>query len=168
MPRADNQIVPDRLDRFKSAQDGAHSGFAAALHEIEAGRKSGHWIWYIFPQLSGLGSSAASQLYAIDGEAEATAYLRDPLLRSRLLTITRAVAHQLTTGHKIAALMGSRIDAHKLVSSLTLFGWIAANLQATGDQDEYRALAAAAETVLAAAAAEGFPRCGFTLAALKA
>jgi uncharacterized protein (DUF1810 family) len=159
--------VHDRLDRFKSAQAAAHAGFAAALHEIEAGRKSGHWIWYVFPQLSGLGSSPTSQLYAVEGEPEAIAYLRDPVLRSRLLEITTAVAHQLSAGRRVARLMGSEIDAHKLVSSLTLFGRVAATLHAADHLDEYAALAAAADTVLAATDAEGFPRCGFTLAALN-
>jgi uncharacterized protein (DUF1810 family) len=57
-----------RLDRFTVAQDSLHAGFEAALHEIQAGGKRGHWIWYVSPQLSGLGSSDCSYTFAIDGK----------------------------------------------------------------------------------------------------
>ncbi|MGE5835869.1 MAG: DUF1810 family protein, partial [Acidobacteriota bacterium] len=82
------------LERFKSAQAAAHSGFDTALAEIRAGGKRGHWIWYIFPQLAGLGGSPMSAHFAIAGEAEAMEYLRDRDLRARLLTITTAVAER--------------------------------------------------------------------------
>ena len=59
------------LDRFRAAQDAPHSGFETALEEMRTGRKRGHWIWYVFPQLSGLGGSSFSQTYAINGVAEA-------------------------------------------------------------------------------------------------
>ena len=114
------------LERFRTAQDAPGSGFDEALQEIRAGAKTGHWIWYVFPQLSGLGASAMSQAYAIADAAEAEAYLRDPTLRARLLTITAAVAEQLTSrGRSLRTLMGSEIDARKLVSSLTLFEHVA-------------------------------------------
>ena len=158
-----------RLDRFKVAQNQAHAGFASALEEIRAGAKEGHWIWYIFPQLGGLGASSASRAFAIDGEEEAVEYLRDPELRSRLLTITSAVAQQLyaATGRSLRALMGSDIDARKLVSSLTLFRHVAVRLDVAADHDAYRSLAAAAEEVLAAAASEGYPACAYTLERLR-
>ena len=69
-------------------------GFEAALHEIQAGGKRGHWIWYVFPQLAGLGSSGLSHTFAIADKHEAAEFLRDPKLRSRLHTITAAVAAQ--------------------------------------------------------------------------
>ena len=73
------------LERFKLAQDERHSGFDAALSELRAGRKTGHWIWYVFPQLAGLGSSPMAVQYGVEGTAEAVAYLNDPLLRDRLI-----------------------------------------------------------------------------------
>jgi len=159
-----------RLERFKVAQNQAHAGFASALEEIRAGAKVGHWIWYIFPQLGGLGSSSASRAFAIDGEEEAIEYLRDPELRSRLLTMTSAVAQQLKTGkaRSLRALMGSDIDVQKLVSSLTLFEHVANRLDAVPDHhDACRSLAAIAEDVLAAAASEGYPACAYTLERLR-
>src|SRR4051812_17946964 len=83
------------LTRFRDAQDQAHSGFDAALREIRAGRKQSHWIWYIFPQLAGLGSSSLSRFYALRDTVEAADYLRDHTLRDRLLTMTIAVRDQL-------------------------------------------------------------------------
>ena len=122
--------------------------------------RPGTGFWYVFPQLSGLGASAMSQAYAIADAAEAEAYLRDPTLRARLLTITAAVAEQLTSrGRSLSTLLGSEIDARKLVSSLTLFEHAALTLQRTDGLDDYAALAAAAGAVLTAAAAEGYARC---------
>src|SRR5690606_17445562 len=77
----------NHLDRFHSAQDSPDAGFDAALRELQAGRKRGHWIWYILPQLAGLGMSGMSQRYAIRDAQEAVAYLQDPVLRDRLLAI---------------------------------------------------------------------------------
>jgi uncharacterized protein (DUF1810 family) len=73
-------MTSSRLQRFKDAQDRPPSGFDAALAEMRAGAKRSHWIWYVFPQLAGLGSSAASLTYGLDGRAEAEEYLRDPVL----------------------------------------------------------------------------------------
>jgi uncharacterized protein (DUF1810 family) len=152
-----------KLERFRQAQGEASSGFETALEEIRAGRKKSHWIWYIFPQLAGLGSSALSEMYAIDGSGEAAEYLKDPVLSQRLLTITTAVAERLTNGVPLAALMGSRIDATKLMSSLTLFGHVASALQKSQPGETYEGLAGAAETVLEAGESEGYQRCRFTL-----
>ena len=157
------------LERFTTAQDAPGSGSDEALREIRAGAKTGHWIWYVFPQLSGLGASAMSQTFAIADAAEAAAYLRDPTLPARLLTITAAVAEQLTIhGRPLRALMGSEIDARKLVSSLTLFEHAALTLHRTDALDDYSALADAAGAVLTFAAAEGYPRCPYTLGRLAA
>jgi uncharacterized protein (DUF1810 family) len=154
------------LDRFTAAQASPDAGFDAALSEIRAGRKRGHWIWYVLPQLRGLGVSAASVEYGLDGVDEAAAYLRDPTLRDRLVTIAAAVAEQLHAGVTLDQLMGSAIDARKLVSSLTLFGRVAAQLRDEEGAMAHRQLAALARDVLAKAAAEGYPACDYTLARL--
>jgi uncharacterized protein (DUF1810 family) len=158
-----------RLERFKTAQNGPHAGFEAALHEVKSGRKRRHWIWYIFPQLSGLGRSRLSQIYAIDGEQEATAFLRDDELRERLLRIARAVAERLQarSPERLDELMGSDVDAAKVVSSLTLFGHVARKLTAVEADADYAAVADAADAILAFAAAEGRPRCALTLQRLR-
>jgi hypothetical protein len=66
------------LGRFREAQDG-HPGFADAMDELRAGRKTSHWIWYVFPQLRGLGQSPMAVRYGLDGLTEAAAYVRDPV-----------------------------------------------------------------------------------------
>jgi uncharacterized protein (DUF1810 family) len=156
-----------RLQQFKDAQDQRGSGFESALSEMQSGRKRGHWIWYVFPQLAGLGQSAMSQTYGIDGVAEAEGYLRDPILRVRLLTIALAVAEQLRRGVSLESLMNSSIDATKLVSSMTLFEHVATRLQATGEVDEFASLARIAGEILAKADAEGYSPCAFTLSRLR-
>jgi uncharacterized protein (DUF1810 family) len=154
-----------RLDRFKSAQNSAHAGFQTALSEIRSGRKRSHWIWYIFPQLAGLGTSSMSRAYGIDGIDEAAEFLRDPELRARYLAIVRAVAEQLRADPRPALreVMGSEIDARKLISSLTLFGHVATNLYAREPSDEVEAIAKTAEEVLAMAGAQGYEPCTSTL-----
>jgi uncharacterized protein (DUF1810 family) len=153
------------LQRFKAAQDQPGSGFIAALAEVRSVGKRGHWIWYVFPQLAGLGSSPVSRVYALKSEAEATAFLRDPQLRSRLGTITTAIAEQLRSrpGASLQALMGSDVDARKLVSSLTLFGHVAKALHAADPEANYGSIAMLADEVLAVAVSEGYPPCAFTL-----
>ena len=136
------------------------------MTELRAGRKTGHWIWYVFPQLSGLGGSEASQLYGIVDVAEATAYLRDPVLRGRLLSAATTVAERQRANVPLERLMGASIDVLKLVSSLTLFGRIARRLEATDKNDEYRQLADAAQDILAGAESEGYPPCRYTLRSL--
>jgi uncharacterized protein (DUF1810 family) len=151
------------VQRFLSAQSDPFTGFDAALGEIRAGRKTGHWIWYVFPQLSGLGGSAMSQRYGVAGVEEAVEYLRHPELCERLLTITTAAADQLRAGQSVERLMGSSIDARKLVSSLTLFGAVARRLFLAEGQPAHDGLARVADEVLAAAAAQGHPPCRFTI-----
>jgi uncharacterized protein (DUF1810 family) len=150
-----------RLERFRLAQRSQSAGYAAALAEIRSGRKVGHWIWYVLPQIRGLGSSEYSLKFGIQDRDEAVAYLRDPELRAHLLEITQAVAERLRrrSPATLRGIMGSHIDAQKTVSSLTLFGRIAHEL---GDVE----IAQAAEEVLALAAAEGYPACGWTLQSL--
>jgi uncharacterized protein (DUF1810 family) len=158
-----------RLQRFKDAQDQPMAGFESALAEIRAGGKRSHWIWYVFPQLAGMGHSAMSQTYGLDGIDEAEAYLRDPLLRSRLLTISSAIAEQSDRQPRpiLGRVMGASIDVAKLVSSMTLFGAIAKRLHAAEGLDECASMAHVAERILVAAAAEGYPPCQFTLSRLR-
>ena len=105
----------DSLDRFVNAQK---RDFPTALEEIEDGMKVSHWMWYIFPQLRGLGLSFNSDFYGIDGMDEARRYLDDVYLRENLLTITKALLKHV--GKDIEDIMG-RIDAVKLRSCMTLF-----------------------------------------------
>ena len=122
-------------------------------------------MWYVFPQLDGLGTSHLAQTFAIDGETEAEEFLRADDLRSRLIAITQAVAEQLTgrPARSLRDLMGSDLDARKLVSSLTLFGNVARSLSEADGFEAFHAMASAADEVLAAAAAEGYPPCAYTL-----
>src|SRR6266700_354135 len=109
------------LKRFHEAQAARWGGHDTALAEIWAGGKRSHWIWYIFPQIEGLGRSSTARAYALRDLDEACAYLRDPILRARYEEIVAAVSEQLTRGIGVENLMASRTDALKLVSSLTLF-----------------------------------------------
>ncbi|MGN6266950.1 MAG: DUF1810 domain-containing protein [Ginsengibacter sp.] len=103
------------LQRFIDAQ---RSDYETALSEIKRGRKQSHWMWYIFPQIQGLGFSATSKLYAIKNLKEAQAYLNHPLLGKRLKEITDALINlPSNNAHEI---FGSPDDV-KLKSSMTLF-----------------------------------------------
>jgi len=108
-------LDPYRLERFVEAQDGV---YPRALQELRAGRKASHWMWFVFPQLAGLGSSPMAQRYAIGSLGEARAYLDHPVLGSRLVDCARAVlSHPDRTAREI---LGSPDDV-KLRSSMTLF-----------------------------------------------
>ena len=102
------------LDRFRSAQAGVYD---QALAELRRGRKVTHWMWFVFPQLRGLGRSETSRFYGLDGIAEARAYLADPVLGPRL---REACATAIAASGTAADVLGS-IDAMKLRSSATLF-----------------------------------------------
>jgi uncharacterized protein (DUF1810 family) len=110
-----NHAVQYDLDRFVGEQARVYDG---VLDELRRGRKTGHWIWFIFPQIAGLGHSAMSQRFAIASLDEARAYLAHPVLGGRL----RECAETLLgiEGHSAEAIFGS-IDARKLRSSMTLF-----------------------------------------------
>lgn len=110
------------LDRFKKAQE---EDYPYALQEIKAGRKRSHWIWYIFPQLKGLGFSSMSEYYGIDGCAEAQAYIADPLLRERLVEISEALL--ALESNNPTQVMGYPDDL-KLKSSMTLFSEVAPDI----------------------------------------
>jgi len=154
------------LDRFKEAHRGTRTGFEVALSELRAGRKRSHWIWYVFPQLRGLGSSPMANYYAIADDSEAEAYLRDPELRRRLLAAASAALDQVRSGIPLDSLMGAEVDTLKLVSSMTLFGAVARRVSDGDAGEECARLARVAEELLKVAAAEGKSRCAFTERAL--
>jgi uncharacterized protein (DUF1810 family) len=122
---------PYDLDRFVAAQD-AGGSYGHAIAELRAGRKTGHWMWFVFPQLAGLGLSATAQRFAISSLGEARAYLRHPVLGPRLTqcaTILTELGEQTAERGKQSAEPGKQsaeqvfgeIDAMKLRSSMTLF-----------------------------------------------
>lgn len=114
--------IDDSIERFVVAQDTAMCDYSLALDEIKVGRKSSHWIWYIFPQLRGLGYSRMSHYFGIRDRAEAEAYLSHPVLGPRLREITTALlAHK---DRSPARILGE-IDASKVRSCMTLFDSIA-------------------------------------------
>ncbi|KAB8141214.1 DUF1810 domain-containing protein [Chloroflexia bacterium SDU3-3] len=110
---------PFNLERFVSAQEPI---YRTALGEIRAGRKRSHWMWFIFPQIAGLGFSPTSKLYAISGAEEARSYLAHPLLGPRLRECADALL--AVQGRSASAIFGSPDDM-KLRSSMTLFAAVA-------------------------------------------
>lgn len=109
------------LDRFRSAHEGSYE---TALQEIKAGRKQNHWMWYIFPQIQGLGHSTMAMYYEIQSKAEAVDYWNDPALRSHMVEICQEL---LKLEGSIDWIMGYP-DNLKLRSCMTLF-WLV-----TGEQ----------------------------------
>ena len=106
------------LDRFLIAQEHAYD---TALREIRAGRKRSHWMWYIFPQIAGLGMSYTAQLYAINGIDEARQYIGHPVLGARLIEISQAL---LTLDCSDATAVLGYPDDLKLRSCMTLFAQV--------------------------------------------
>ena len=116
-----NEAKNRNLLRFVHAQDngGIYDGtgtYVQALQEVKAGHKQGHWIWYVFPQMKGLGKSEISEFYGINGREEAKAYIEHPVLRERLVEICEAVLNSETSVYDI---FGS--DAIKVRSCILLF-----------------------------------------------
>jgi uncharacterized protein (DUF1810 family) len=105
------------LERFVRAQDDGGT-YATALAELRRGRKVSHWMWFVFPQLAGLGRSSTARYYALASLAEAQAYLAHPVLGPRLVEAAQAVA--ALTAVSAEDVFGG-IDAVKLRSSMTLF-----------------------------------------------
>ena len=103
------------LERFVLAQEGVHEG---VLRELRSGRKTGHWMWFVFPQLAGLGRSETSRFYAIASLDEARSYLEHPILGARLRESGSALLG--VAGRSAEDILGG-IDALKLRSSMTLF-----------------------------------------------
>lgn len=110
------------LNRFCEALDFAYE---LALGEMRAGRKRSHWIWYVFPQVKGLGRSYNARYYALDGVEEARQFLNDEELGGRLREITEVVLEH--RGIDVEDLMNGEIDAIKLRSSMTLFDLVSPN-----------------------------------------
>lgn len=106
------------LERFVTAQEGV---YPRALAELRAGAKRSHWMWFVFPQIAGLGSSATARTYAIRDAAEARAYLAHPVLGPRLIEATAAI---VAARGSAEAILGG-VDAMKLGSSMTLFASVA-------------------------------------------
>jgi uncharacterized protein (DUF1810 family) len=111
----DTSNDPYNLARFLTAQAGS---YPAAVAELRAGRKTSHWMWFVFPQLAGLGRSTTARFYGISSLDEARAYLADDLLGARLRETAGLIA--ATTGRTAEEIFGA-IDALKLRSSMTLF-----------------------------------------------
>jgi len=107
---------PYNLDRFVEAQRGVYE---QACAELRRGRKTGHWMWFIFPQIAGLGRSPMAQRYAIRDTVEARSYLTHPVLGARLVECTEAVLRW--AGSRSAEEIFGPIDAMKFKSSMTLF-----------------------------------------------
>lgn len=112
------------LERFVKAQGGEYGSYQLALKEIKSGRKTSIWIWYIFPQIKGLGHSFNSEFYGISGDDEARAYLNHPILGSRLREITKALLN--INGHSAYSILG-RPDDIKVQSCMTLFNVVSPN-----------------------------------------
>ncbi|WP_041733499.1 DUF1810 domain-containing protein [Conexibacter woesei] len=108
---------PFGLQRFVDAQDAAGT-YGRALAELRAGRKTSHWMWFVFPQIAGLGRSPTAQAYAIGSLDEARAYAGHPVLGPRLRDCARALTR--LEGLSAAEILGD-VDATKLRSSMTLF-----------------------------------------------
>ena len=142
------------LERFR---DGYRRDFDRALDEIDGGRKRSHWMWFIFPQVAGLGSSSTAAHYAIRSRKEAEAFLADPVLGDGYRRLVDAVWQQVIGGDvTIRALFGGP-DDQKLVSSLTLFGSLANDLG-----DDWSATARQITELLDRADTQGLPRCSTT------
>jgi len=105
-----------QLQRFVDAQEGT---FEMALAELQSGRKQSHWMWFVFPQIAGLGRSPTAQYYSIRSQTEARAFLAHPILGARYREAVQAVQGWAGTRDAVAIL--GEIDAVKLRSSLTLF-----------------------------------------------
>lgn len=105
------------LNRFIKAQSAVYD---RALRELHTGRKETHWMWFIFPQIKGLGHSKTSNFYAVKNSSEATAYMRNHTLRSRLIQCAGEILKLNNSGYFISEILGD-VDYEKLRSSMTLF-----------------------------------------------
>ena len=112
------------LSRFLEAQDSRFAGYQQALTEIKNGYKSGHWIWYIFPQMKDLGYSDLSKFYGITSLKEAQEYMKNETLSGRLREITNALLKHTDT--RAEDILGY-VDAMKVKSSMTLFDIVCPN-----------------------------------------
>jgi uncharacterized protein (DUF1810 family) len=152
-------VAASDLTRFVEV----HDDHERALAEIRDGRKRTHWMWYLFPQVAGLGESSESRRYAIASLDEARDFLTHPLLGPDYLRIVDEVWHQVVERDvSVHALFGSPDDA-KLVSSLTLFAGVARRLGA----QTLTTFVTHADAILLAASAHGLDRCAVSEAFLR-
>ena len=115
------------LTRFILAHE---EKYESALLELETGQKTSHWMWYIFPQMIGLGTSEMSIKYAITDESEAIGYLQNSLLFDHLAAVTKAIhGHVVVMNKQVINVLGSDIDVIKLKSSLHLFSQLSKQLR---------------------------------------
>jgi uncharacterized protein (DUF1810 family) len=142
------------LERF---HDGYRLEYEQALAEIEGGRKRSHWMWFIFPQVRGLGSSPTAIHYAFRDRAEAEAFFRDPILGPGYRTLVDAVWRQVIERRLTIRQLFGPPDDQKLISSLTLFAGLAHQLG--GD---FASSVAQANEILGVSATQGFASCATT------
>ena len=114
-----NTQDPFNLQRFLNAQE---NDYADALHEIKQGNKQSHWIWFIFPQMRGLGCSPMAENYGIKSIEEARAYLENPILKKRLIEISSALLKH--KGKSTAYEILGTLDAIKVRSCMTMFDYL--------------------------------------------
>lgn len=107
------------MERFIEAQNKDYEGYEMALEEMRQGKKQSHWIWYIFPQLVGLGKSGPATYYGIKDLEEAREYIEHPILGQRLIEISEVLL--TLEENRAEVVMDTHIDAVKLRSSMTLF-----------------------------------------------
>ncbi|WP_298623238.1 DUF1810 domain-containing protein [uncultured Legionella sp.] len=155
------------LDRFHKAQK-SHSGHEQAKKELQNGKKTSHWIWYIFPQLESLGFSDTAKYYGIKDRDEACAYLKDPILFQRYFQLVQLVEQQVQK-IPLTTLMGGNVDAQKLMSSLTLFRNAATHLNKTPGQSnhDFKGLEQSCARIFKLTANQGYYPCQKTLSALS-
>jgi uncharacterized protein (DUF1810 family) len=148
------------LARFR---EGCTRDLDRTLAEINVGRKRSHWMWFIFPQVAGLGFSSTSAHYAIRDRAEAEAFLADPVLGPGYRRLVDAVWRQVIGSDATIRVLFGRPDDQKLVSSLTLFGGIASSLG-----DDWAPTTTQVTELLDRAEVQGLGRCSTTQQCLDA
>lgn len=155
------------LKRYHEAQKG-QPGYDKAKSELQKGRKTSHWIWYIIPQLQSLGYSELAKRYGIADFKEACDYLRDPLLFKRYNETVSLIERQLQK-IPVETLMGGTTDARKLASSLTLFQAAASFLSSANHQTQhdYAGLEQRCARIFQIITNQGYPPCKATLAELN-
>ena len=121
-PNSKNKMTPAELKKFKEAH---RDYYKQAKREVRQGLKQTCWIWFIFPQLKGLGRSYNSEFYGLEGIGEAEAYIKHPILAARLREICRALLEN--TDKEIKYIMGWNVDVMKLKSSMELFNLVSPN-----------------------------------------
>lgn len=150
----------EALERFIQAQEqGDPASYATALRELQAGRKKDHWIWYVVPQLKGLGSSRHSSFYGLDKIEEAKSYLLHPLLSERHAECLAVLLVRLQEGDQLKQVLGST-DAQKLLSSITLMRQA---LLAGAPNDSQQGLPRMIDTLFQLLAQHGYGPCRSTL-----